>query len=166
MYTYICGGFFYCPSRETLPIYTYIYIYIYIYTYIYIYMFKKLFSFSWLSIIQTILKSTHSQDQTLQPKISKIWRLTLGSIKNWEFFSQNREIGAESKALASWTVAPLSWYIKGYTSSSYKFDESLCAFFEAILEMISLLKLLIRCKQKLIQNWWWVTGDSFLVFWY
>ena len=59
---------------------------------------------------QTVLKKQHQKPslvkmkamkQTFQLKAFKIWRLTLSSVKNWEFLSQNREVGPESKALTS-----------------------------------------------------------------
>ena len=58
-------------------------------------------------------------------------------------------------------------YIKGLNKdkflpeeiSSYKFGESLCGFFDAILKMISPAKFSIRCKQKPDSKPKRITGD-------
>ena len=49
---------------------------------------------------------------------------------------------------------------KGHTSSSYKFGESLCPFFDAILEMISPSEFRIGCKKPITDNGWFNSGFS------
>ena len=101
-------------------------------------------------IEKAISISTFKSKHKLAPTVTD---LSAKKFQNWEkktgsFYLKTRRLEPKAKL---WLAEPLVHcpdIYKGNTSSSYKFDEFLCALFDPILEMISPSEFLIRCIQK------------------
>ena len=105
-------------------------------------------NFSGIIRIQIYPLKKISQIQIFQPKIPKSGDWLWVPSKTRSFYLKTGRLEPKAKL---WLAEPLFHYsgiYKGHTSSSYKFDESSCAFFDAILEMIPPSEFPIGCKQK------------------
>ena len=85
--------------------------------------------------------------------------------KTGSFYLKTGRLESKAKLWLAGSLLHCPDIYKGHTSSLYKFDESSCVFFNAILEMILPSEFPIGCKQKtdlkpIMDNGWLNSGFS------